>query len=230
MHPSEPPGHGIHDADDGLDSATPQEGRFLDETAHAFTVLRPRLRNIAFRVLRDDGEAEDVVQDIWLRWQSVDRSVIDSPPAFLATATRRLALNVAVSARHRRETLVESGMPDPVDLGVSPQSSVERDEQIAEAVSILLERLNATECAVFMLREGFGYPYRQIAKALGLETANTRQIASRARQRVNGSRRARVDPVLHGALTTAFGRAARTGNLQDLVAMLSDGGRDQRAG
>lgn len=230
MHPPESSGNGIHHTDQGPDAAPPQQGGFLDETAHAFTVLRPRLRNIAFRVLHDDGEAEDVVQDIWLRWQSVDRSVIDSPPAFLATATRRLALNVAVSARHRRETLVDSGTPDAVDLGVSPQSSVERDEQVTEAVSILLERLNPTECAVFMLREGFGHPYRQIAQALGLETANTRQIASRARQRLGGSRRSGVDPALHRALVTAFGRAARTGNFQDLVTLLSDGGRDQRAG
>ncbi|WP_344342094.1 sigma-70 family RNA polymerase sigma factor, partial [Kitasatospora putterlickiae] len=152
----------------------------LDEAAAAFEGLRPRLFGTAYRVLGSAVEAEDVVQDVWLRWQLTDRSAVVSPAAFLHRATARLALNVAQSARSRRQTPLGPWLPEPVDTGGDPEAGVQRAEALAAALLVLLERLTPTERAVYILREAFEYTYADIAAMLRLSAVNVRQITSRA--------------------------------------------------
>ena len=117
-----------------------------NDAVQAYLAARPRLHRIAYGVLRDTGEAEQVVQDVWLRWQDIDHAAIDCPTAFLATVTRRLALSQAASARRRRE-LSGGHLPDLAGA-VEPADAVERKERMAALVGMLLERLTPAECAV----------------------------------------------------------------------------------
>lgn len=139
-----------------------------------FVRVRPRLFGIAYRILGSAAEAEDIVQDVWLRWQATDRSVVLDPLAFLATATTRLAINVAQSARSRRETYVGPWLSEPVDTSSDPRLGAVRGGALEFAALLLLEKLSPTERAEYVLREAFDYPYRQIAEVLQLEEANTR--------------------------------------------------------
>jgi RNA polymerase sigma-70 factor (ECF subfamily) len=102
----------------------------LDDAADTFAAVRPRLFGIAYRMLGSWTEAEDVVQEAWLRWQHTDRTVVQNPGAFLATTTTRLALNVAQSARARRETYIGPWLPEPVDTRADPTIGAERDEAV----------------------------------------------------------------------------------------------------
>src|SRR6476660_721033 len=131
----------------------------LDDAASIFNGLRARLFGIAYRMLGSAAEAEDVVQDTWLRWQATDRSVVLDPTAFLVTTTTRLAINVAQSARARRETYVCPWLPEPVDTSADPALGAERGEALEFAVLLLLERLPPVERAAYVLREAFDYPY-----------------------------------------------------------------------
>ena len=128
--------------------------------------VRPRLFGIAYRMLGSAVEAEDVVQDVWVRWQTADRSVVRDAPAFLATTTTRLAINVIQSARSRRETSVGPWLPEPVDTNADPGLGAERSEALEVAVLILLEKLSPTQRAAYILRKAFDYSYREIAKIL----------------------------------------------------------------
>ncbi|MES4909103.1 MULTISPECIES: sigma-70 family RNA polymerase sigma factor [unclassified Streptomyces] len=193
----------------------------LDEAADAFLELRPRLFGIAYRVLGSVDEAEDVVQDAWLRWQGTDRSAVANPGAFLTTATTRLAINVAQSARVRRAAHVGSWLPEPVDTSVDPHVGAERGEAVELAVLLLLEKLNPVERAAYVLREAFDYPYDQIANVLGLSQANARQIVSRSRKRLSAERREPVDTAEYRRLLEAFVAAAETGDIDALENLLS---------
>jgi RNA polymerase sigma-70 factor (ECF subfamily) len=153
-----------------------------------FVAERPRLFAIAYRILGSAAAAEDVVQEAWLRWQASDRSVVLNAPAYLATTTTRLAINLAHSARVRRETYVGTWLPEPADTRPDPQSEVERREALEHAVVLLLEKLSPKERAAYLLREAFDYPYRQIAGILQLAEANARQLVARARKRVAGKK------------------------------------------
>ena len=150
----------------------------------AFLRVRPRLFGIAYRMLGSAAEAEDVVQDVWLRWQTADRSLVRDAPAFLATATTRLAINVMQSARWRRETCTGPWLPEPVDANADPGFAAELDEALELGVLVLLKKLTPTERAAYILREAFDYTYRDIANLLRLEEANARQVVTRARQHV----------------------------------------------
>jgi RNA polymerase sigma-70 factor (TIGR02957 family) len=201
-----------------------------------FVQVRPRLFGIAYRILGTASEAEDVVQDVWLRWQVQNRSQILDPSAFLATATTRLAINVAQSARSRRETYVGPWLPEPVDTSADPQLGAERGEALELAVLLLLEKLTPTERAAYVLREAFDYPYRQIADILQLEEANTRQLVTRARQHIAEGRRAPVSSAEQRRLLEAFIAAAQQGDISALERLLasdvvsySDGGGIVRA-
>jgi RNA polymerase sigma-70 factor (ECF subfamily) len=119
-----------------------------DDGDCAFATVRPRLFGIASRVLGSPAEAEDVVQEAWLRWQACDRSAVRNPAAFLGTTTTRLALNVAQSARARRETYIGRWLPEPVDTHDDPALGAERSEAIERAVLQLLEKLRPRERAV----------------------------------------------------------------------------------
>ncbi|WP_239115596.1 RNA polymerase sigma-70 factor [Planotetraspora kaengkrachanensis] len=205
----------------------------LDKAATEFLGLRPRLFAIAYRMLGSSTEAEDVVQETWVRWQATDRTTVIDPAAFLATTTTRLAINVARSARKRREAYVGPWLPEPVDTGAGSdlEARAERGEELELAVLLLLERLSPTERAAYVLRESFDYPYGQIAAILKVSEANTRQLVSRARKRIAAGRRAPVSSAAHRRLLTAFLAAAQTGDLAVLEALFasdvvnySDGG------
>ncbi|MET9110178.1 RNA polymerase sigma-70 factor [Streptomyces zhihengii] len=203
--------------------STPQqpEENTLDQAADTFVRLRPRLFGIAYRILGSVVEAEDVVQDVWLRWQSTDRGVVQEPRAFLARATTRMAINVAQSARVRREAYVGPWLPEPVDTGVDPQVGAERAEALEMAVLLLLEKLNPVERAAYVLREAFDYPYDQIANMLSLSQSNARQIVSRARKHLSAERREPVRTAEHRRLLKAFVVAAQTGDVDALEKILS---------
>ncbi|TCC51291.1 RNA polymerase sigma-70 factor [Kribbella capetownensis] len=203
----------------------------LESALEVFEGVRPRLFGIAYRMLGSATEAEDLVQDVWLRWQAADRSTVTNPAAYLATATTRLAINAAQSARVRRETYVGPWLPEPVDTSADPYLGAERADALEFAVLLLLERLSPNERAAYVLREAFDYPYPQIAEILQLNEPAVRQLVSRARKHVTGERRTPVDSAEQRKLLSAFVTAARSGDLAELeelfapdVTSVSDGG------
>ena len=181
-----------------------------------FEVIRPRLFGIAYRVLGGAAEAEEVVQDTWFRWHGTSRRDVRDAPAFLATATLRLAINVADSARARHETPGDGWLVEPIDVAADPTDAVERDAELELAVQALFEKLSATERAVYVLREGFDYPYRQIAEV------NARQLLVRARARLAGGHRRSVRRDEHRPLFAACSAASQTGDLAQLERLLAD--------
>ena len=194
----------------------------LVDAAEVFSAVRPRLFGIAYRLLGSWTEAEDVVQEAWLRWQSTDRTVVENPGAFLATTTTRLALNVAQSARARRETYIGPWLPEPVDTTADPTLGAERGEAVELAVLLLLEKLTPTERAAYILRESFGYSYAEVADILQVGEANARQLVSRARKHLATRPREPVAPATHRRLLEAFVRAAQTGDVVALERLLAE--------
>ncbi|WP_338144276.1 RNA polymerase sigma-70 factor [Nocardioides turkmenicus] len=202
----------------------------LEAAAGVFKQMRPRLFGIAYRMLSSATEAEDLVQEVWLRWQTYDRSTVSDPEAFLATITTRLAINVLKSARTRRETYIGPWLPEPVDTSADPYLGAERDEALEFATLMLMEKLTTNERAAFVLREAFDYSYAQIAGILSSTEPSVRQLVSRARKHLAGERRTPASAAEQRDLLTAFLAAARTGDLAALeklftpdVASISDG-------
>lgn len=202
-----------------------------DDGLSAFVDVRPRLFGIAYRMLGSAAEAEDIVQDVWLRWQATDRSVVENSSAYLATTTTRMCINYAQSARSRRETYVGPWLPEPVDTSSDPALGAERGEALGLAILLLLEKLPPTERAAYVLREAFDYSYRQIAEILQVEEANTRQLVSRARKHIAEGRRTPASSEEQRRLLEAFIGAAQKGDLATLedlfaedVVSYSDGG------
>src|SRR5690606_22065762 len=146
-------------------------------------------------------------------WQTYDRSTVRNPDAFLTTTTTRLAINVAQSARVRRETYIGPWLPEPVDTSADPTLGAERGEALEVALLMLLEKLTPTERAAYVLREAFDYPYEQIAEIIGHTPANVRQLVSRARRHLGEERRAPVAPEAQRRLLTAFVAAAKAGDV-----------------
>ena len=186
----------------------------------AFSIVSPRLFGIAYRMLGSAAEAEDIVQDVWLLWQSTNRSVVENPPAFLATITTRLCINLAQCAHSRRETYIGTWLSEPVDTSVDPGLGVERGEALRLAVLVLLEKLSPTERAAYILREAFDYAYRQIADILQMEEANTRQLVSRARKHIADDRSTPVRSGEQRRLLEAFVAAAQKGDMAALEGLL----------
>ncbi|MEV5514172.1 RNA polymerase sigma-70 factor [Streptomyces flaveolus] len=193
----------------------------LDQATKDFLSARPQLFGIAYRVLGSAAEAEDIVQETWLRWQSTDRSKVHEPAAFLTTVATRLAINVAQSARVRRESYVGPWLPEPVDTTQDPHLGAERAEALEMAVLLLLEKLNPVERAAYVLREAFDYPYGRIAEILETSEANTRQLVSRGRKHLAAERKEAVTPTAHRRLLEVFLSAARTGDLSVLEDVLT---------
>ncbi|MFI6254083.1 sigma-70 family RNA polymerase sigma factor [Streptomyces sp. NPDC051016] len=200
--------------------APPVEGD-LSEAVSVFVELRPRLFGIAYRVLGSAAEAEDVVQEVWLRWQRTDRAVVVSPVAFLSSTTTRLAINVAQSARVRRETYIGPWLPEPVDTSHDPVVGAERAEALELALLLVLEKLPPVERAAYVLREAFDYAYPEIARILRLSPVNVRKIVSRARKHLAAEQRDSVDAAEHRRLLHAFVAAARQGDVASLEALLT---------
>ena len=200
----------------------------LDADTVSFVHVRPRLFGIARRVLGSASDADDIVQEAWIRWHESDRSVVRDPAAFLATTTTRLALNVGQSARARRETDFGERLVDLVDPGADPVRGAEQRDALARALWTVLETLSPTERAVYVLREGFDYPHRRIAEALGLSEANARQLVTRARRHIAGEPRWTVHTGEHERLVDAFIAAAHSGDLEGLERLLVEEWTDAR--
>ena len=187
-----------------------------DDGLTAFMSVRSRLHGIAYRMLGSAAEAEDLVQDVWVRWQAADRSVVRDAGAFLATTATRLAINFTQSARSRREIYVGPQLPEPIDASDDPVARAERGEALASGVLVLLERLTPTERAAYILREAFDYAYRDIARILRLEESNARQVVTRARQHVARGRRMPANSTEHRHLLEAFIAAVQIGDVAGL--------------
>ncbi|MGW1339551.1 sigma-70 family RNA polymerase sigma factor [Kribbella sp. NPDC002412] len=193
----------------------------LDEALATFVEVRPRLMAIAYRILGNTAEAEDVVQETWLRWQNTDRAVVTNPNALLATMTVRLAINVSQSARRRHETLVDRWIPETADASDDPAARAERSEAVEEAVQLMMTKLTPSERAAYVLREAFGYPYRQISECLQVGVANARQLVSRARVHLTAGGRSLPNPASHEPFLQAFRNAAHAGELAGLEEVLA---------
>ncbi|MFF6993141.1 sigma-70 family RNA polymerase sigma factor [Streptomyces sp. NPDC010273] len=193
----------------------------LGEAVSTFVELRPRLFGIAYRVLGSAAEAEDVVQEAWLRWQRTDRSVVVSPAAFLSSTTTRLAINVAQSARVRRETYIGPWLPEPIDTSIDPVAGAERAEALELALLLVLQKLTPTERAAYVLREAFDYGYAEIAQILCLTPVNARKVVSRARKHLAGDGGDSVDVQEHRRLLDTFVTAAQEGDVASLEALLT---------
>jgi RNA polymerase sigma-70 factor (ECF subfamily) len=189
----------------------------------SFEALRRRLFGIAYRMLGNVAEADEVVQETWIRWQRADRRGVRDATAFLTTATARLALNASQSARARRETVGTSALPEPVDPAGEPALQAALSEKLELAVSILLERLSPSERAAFVLREAFDYPYRDVSRVIGVSEENARQLVTRGRARLTRGRRSRVAVVYRRQLVEAVSAATRDGDLARLERLLAAG-------
>lgn len=209
----------------------------LEQAVAVFARVQPRLFGIAYRMLSSVTEAEDLVQEVWLRWQTCDRTKVANPAAFLATAMTRLAINELQSARVRRETYIGPWLPEPVDTSADPYVGAERGEALEFATLLLMEKLTPNERAAYILREAFDYSYAEIADIVRSTEPAVRQSVSRARKHVTGERHTPVTAAAQKELLTTFLDAARTGDMAALeklfaagVTSLSDGnGRHQIA-
>jgi len=214
-----------------MQSQLPDDTDALDRATSVFLGVRPRLFGMAYRMLGTGAEAEDIVQEVWLRWQSTDRSVVRDATAFLVTTTVRLAISLAQSARSRRETYIGPWIPEPVDTSADPTLGAERGEALELAILILLEKLSPNERAAYVLREAFDYSYRDVGEILQLSEANARQLVTRARKHVADERRAQVSSAEHRRFLEAFLSAAQKGDFTALkeiftedVVSITDGG------
>lgn len=188
-----------------------------------FEQHRNHLRGLAYRMLGTVSDAEDAVQETYLRWHSADRSSLRETRAWVTTVCTRICLDILKSAQHKRQQYVGEWLPEPLleETGLSEQQ--ELDETISMALMFTIETLSPAERAAFLLHDVFGYPYDEIANILNLTQTNCRQLASRGRRNLKEGRlgkpaggRAAIEQ-----LTRAFFDAIRQGNLQDLESMLA---------
>jgi RNA polymerase sigma-70 factor (ECF subfamily) len=185
---------------------------------------RRLLFTVAYQMLGSVADAEDVVQDAWLRWSAADRADVEDDRAYLVTITSRLALDRLGSARARREAYVGPWLPEPLLTEDGPEDAVELGEQVSLALLVVLETLSPLERAVFVLREVFGMPAAEVAAALGRSEAAVRQVAHRAREHVEARRpRFDADRRAQQEVTERFLAAAVGGDVESLLAALSPG-------
>ncbi|HEX2145951.1 MAG TPA: RNA polymerase sigma factor SigJ [Glycomyces sp.] len=222
-------------AHSGTAATAPQSAE--DRALAEFAALRPRLVGVAYGLLGSLAEAEDVVQDAWIRLQRSHIDQIDDLTGWLVTTTSRLALDVLRSARSRREAYVGPWLPEPVETAPDPADSVSLADSMSWAMLVVLETLNPAERAAFVLHDVFGLTFDEVGEALGRSPAGCRKLASRAREHVERRKpRFEVDPAAHRAVVEAFSKATRSGDLDGLLEMLdpeavlvSDGGGVVRA-
>ncbi|MGV9307970.1 MULTISPECIES: RNA polymerase sigma-70 factor [unclassified Nonomuraea] len=190
-----------------------------------FEASRPRLEAIAYRLLGSAGEAEDAVQETFLRWQAADVDRIEVPEAWLTKALTNLCLNQLTSARARRETYVGQWLPEPLlggDSMLGPAETAEQRESVSYAVLTLMERLSPNERAVYVLREAFDYPHREIAEILDVTEAASQQIFHRAKKHVaDGKARTEIDEATARRIVEEFLAAATSGRTEPLVRLLT---------
>ena len=196
-----------------------------DTQSETFQQYRKLLFSIAYRMLGSASDAEDVVQEAFVRWLEADQAAVQSPRAYLTTIAVRLCIDQARSARARHEVYVGPWLPEPLPTGSQPDltATAVLNESLSFAFLILLERLGPGERAVFLLREVFGYDYNEIAPIVGKSAANCRQILHRAQQRLKEQQtRFTVSREQQERVTHQFLRASTGGDVQGLLALLAD--------
>lgn len=193
----------------------------LEDALTTFDAHRRRLFGVAYRMLSTVADAEDVVQETWIRWQNTDRSKVQEPIAFLTTIVTRLSINVLQSSRVRRETYIGPWLPEPVNTEDDPSLGAERAEALQFAILLTLEKLTATERAAYILREAFDYPYPRIAEVISSSPASARQLVSRARAHLASAKHATVDPGAQKRLLEAFLSAAQKGDVRELESLFA---------
>jgi RNA polymerase sigma-70 factor, ECF subfamily len=189
-----------------------------------FETYRPLMFSIAYRMLGSAMEAEDIVQEAYLRYQATPESEIRSPQAFLSTIVTRLCLNQLQSARSQREMYIGPWLPEPI-LTSEPDTLISPDvgESISMAFLVLLEKLSPLERAVFLLREVFDYEYAEIAEIVGREEAACRQLFSRAKKHITDNRpRFQSSPESHREILNRFMQAIGMGDLEGLTNLLAE--------
>jgi len=196
----------------GMD-ATPEQ-----QAADSFDPLRPRLIRLSYRMLGSVADAEDIVQDAFLRWLATDRTQVQSAEAYLRRVVTRLCLDQIKSARHQRETYIGPWLPEPV-----VQSAEDELDDVTLPLMMALERLSPLERAAFLLHDVFDVGFDDIADIIGREPAACRQLASRARTNVRAERpRFDLPPDRGMEIATAFFTASRSGDLTGLRSLLAD--------
>lgn len=204
-----------------------------------FLQHRPRLFGLAYRMLGTKADAEDVLQDAYLRWQSAPRDELRSPEAWLVTVVTRLSIDKLRDAKQEREAYTGPWLPEPLvgEEAATPERASELASDVSFAFLMMLERLAPEERAVFLLREVFDMDYPEVAQMLGKSEAACRQMLHRAKERVRQERpRFQVNPVAHRQLLERFVAATRSGKREDMLALFakdvrfaSDGGGKVRA-
>ncbi len=195
-----------------------------NEHAERFTLLRPLLFTIAYEILGSATEADDVLQDSYLRWAAVDLATVRDTKSYLAQLVTRQSLNALRADARRREEYVGPWLPEPLLLDdQDPAADVVLAESVSMAMLVLLETLSPDERAVFVLREVFGFGYGEIAEAVGKPAPTVRQVAHRAREHVRARRKrfGVVDPQRNAQITTQFLETAASGDVEALMTMLA---------
>lgn len=199
-----------------------------EDAAASFDPLRPKLMRVAYRMLGSVADAEDMVQEAFIRWMATDRGAVREPEAFLRRTVTRLCLDQLKSARRQRETYIGPWLPDPV----LEEEAQEDEEDVTLPLMLALERLSPLERAAFLLHDVFGLAFEEVASTIGRDATACRQLAARARSHVREARpRFQVDRQRGLELAEAFFTASRNGDMKALGAMLaadvsvhSDGG------
>ncbi|MFW6040181.1 MAG: RNA polymerase sigma-70 factor [Gemmatimonadota bacterium] len=195
----------------------------------AFECERRRLFGIAYRMLGSVRDAEDVLQEAYVRWHGVDHAAVENPAAYLTRVVTRLCIDALQAANERRIDYMGPWLPEPLiedaahPSAPDPESLQELADDLSTGFLLILERLNPVERAVFLLHEAFGMRYREIAPVVGKSVPNCRQIGHRARERLGDAGRARpADPAEHDRLLNRFLAATREGDVDALLETLAD--------
>ncbi|MGW0477950.1 RNA polymerase sigma factor SigJ [Nonomuraea sp. NPDC003214] len=190
----------------------------------AFEEHRDHLWAVAYRILGTVADADDAVQETWLRWRQADRQAVSDARAYLTTTVSRVCYDLLTSARARRESYVGEWLPEPVVAELGPEDRVTLDDSVSIALLAVLERLSPAERTAFVLHDAFEVPFEEIGEILGRSPGAVRQLASRARARVQEyAPRGTADRAAHLKVVEAFAAAATSGDLPGLVAVLDPG-------
>jgi RNA polymerase sigma-70 factor, ECF subfamily len=209
----------------------------IDAQTATFEDQRSRLLGVSYRILGSIVDAEDVVQDAWLRWSAPERAQVGNSEAFLTTIVTRLSIDRLRQLKSRREVYAGPWLPEPVSADVDPQAAAELADSLSVAVLVLLETLSPLERAAFVLHDVFGEPYPDVARILSRDEVAVRQLVHRARRHLDdGGARYRADRAAHTEVVQRFTDACRSADLEALLAVLapdvvlvSDGGGVARA-
>jgi RNA polymerase sigma-70 factor (ECF subfamily) len=197
----------------------------MDDDAHTFNGLRPRLQKIAYRMLGSVAEAEDIVQDVWLRWHAAARDGIENAEAWLVAVTTRMSIDRLRAAKIQREHYAGIWLPEPQisDSPATPEEVTERADDVSVAFLVLLERLTPEARAAFLLREVFDAEYGEVAAAIGKTEAACRQLVSRAKTQLRDERpRYTVPRETHHRLLRTFAQALERGDFPAIDALLAE--------